>query len=207
MIEKFILDAFNCATEKLDVAYSYNIAKQLEEFRSDANLGYRPAGSDAERQAGDYIFSLMSNIGLSPEKHKICVDGWEYKGAYLTYGKNAEYKILLGGYQTELVVNNLKTTLIDVGRGTEEDYKDIDVKGKLVLVHINQRDEWWINYPAYQASKMGALAVIAVQDRGYGEVDPAALNAQDICGDKDAPAFLFQRKTRRICWTRWTMMR
>ena len=27
----------------------------------------------------------------------------------------------------------------------------MDVTGKLVLVDINQRDEWWINYPVYQA--------------------------------------------------------
>ena len=62
-------------------------------------------------------------------------------------------------------------------------------KGKLVLIDINQREEWWINYPAYQAHLKGAAAVIAVQESGYGEIDPDALNAQDICGPDDAPAF------------------
>lgn len=57
------------------------------------------------------------------------------------------------------------------------------------MIRINQRDEWWINYPACQAHLAGAAAVIAVQDKGYGEVDPAALNAQDICGLPNAPAF------------------
>ena len=32
-------------------------------------------------------------------------------------------------------------------------------------------------------------AVLAVQDTGYAQVDPTALNAQDICGPADAPAF------------------
>lgn len=49
--------------------------------------------------------------------------------------------------------------------------------------------EWWINYPAYQAHLKGAAAVIAVQEAGYAETDEDALNAQDICGPDDAPAF------------------
>ena len=32
-----------------------------------------------------------------------------------------------------------------------------------VLVDINQRDEWWISYPVYQAHLMGARALIAGQ--------------------------------------------
>ena len=61
----------------------------------------------------------------------------------------------------------------------------MDVTGKLVLVDINQRDEWWINYPVYQAHLKGAAAVIAAQTGGYGEVDERALNAQDIAGPSE----------------------
>ena len=49
-----------------------------------------------------------------------------------------------------------------------------------MLADINQRDEWWINYPVYQAYLKGAVGLIAVQMQGYGEVDDEALNAQDI---------------------------
>ena len=61
-------------------------------------------------------------------------------------------------------------------------------------MEINQRDEWWINYPVYQAYLKGAAALIAVQSGGYGEVDEEALNAQDIAGPEDAPAFSISRK-------------
>ena len=57
------------------------------------------------------------------------------------------------------------------------------------MIDINQHEEWWINYPAYQAHLKGAAAVIAVQQGGYAEVDPTALNAQDIIGPDFAPAF------------------
>lgn len=43
-----------------------------------------------------------------------------------------------------------------LGKGTETDYQGKDVRDKLVLVEINQRDEWWINYPVYQAHLKGA---------------------------------------------------
>lgn len=87
------------------------------------------------------------------------------------------------------------------GKGTETDYQGKDVRDKLVLVEINQRDEWWINYPVYQAHLKGAAALIAVQSGGYGEIDDEALNAQDIAGPEDAPAFPFPEKMRQACWS------
>lgn len=80
----------------------------------------------------------------------------------------------------------------------KKDYEGREVQGKLVLVDINQRDEWWINYPVYQAHLKGAKALIAVQDGGYGEIDNEALNAQDIAGPSDAAAFSISRKDAEV---------
>ncbi len=55
--------------------------------------------------------------------------------------------------------------MYNLGKGTADEYKDIDVKGKLVLIEINQREEWWINYPVYQAHLKGAAALIAVTEQ------------------------------------------
>ena len=100
----------------------------------------------------------------------------------------------MGGYQAQFVTDGAESfTIIDGGQGTEADLCELDVAGKLVLIDINQRENWWINYPAYEASLRGAAAVIAVQDGGYAEVSDDALNAQDICGPADAPAFSMSR--------------
>ena len=77
---------------------------------------------------------------------------------------------------------------------TASDYEGLNVRGKLVLADINQRDEWWINYPVYQAYLKGAVGLIAVQTQGYAEIDPRALNAQDIAGPEYAPAFSLSRQ-------------
>ena len=140
----------------------------------------------------------MQKLGLSDVcKNAVTVDGWEFKNAELMFEtkEGKRHTALLGAYQTDFVTDGEQAfSLMYLGKGTEADYEGKDVTGKLVLVDINQRDEWWINYPVYQAHLKGAAAVIAVQCGGYGEVDAKALNAQDIAGPEDAPAFSISRE-------------
>ena len=184
--------------KNLDIDYSYRLAKRMEQFRTNPVLGYRPAGSRAEFETGEMLKQEMEAIGLSDvRKDAIKVDGWEFKKAVLSYSAEdgSRHEIQLGAYQTTFVTEGPKEfSLMYLGKGTAADYEGKDVTGKLVLVDINQRDEWWINYPVYQAHLKGAAALIAVQSGGYGEIDDEALNAQDIAGPEDAPAFSISRK-------------
>lgn len=184
--------------KNLDIDYSYRLAKRMEQFRTNPVLGYRPAGSRAEFETGEMLKQEMEAIGLSDvRKDAVKVDGWEFKKAVLSYSgeDGTHHEIQLGAYQTTFVTDGPKEfSLMYLGKGTASDYEGKDVTGKLVLVDINQRDEWWINYPVYQAHLKGAAALIAVQSGGYGEIDDEALNAQDIAGPKNAPAFSISRK-------------
>ncbi len=179
--------------EKIDTNYSYELAKRMEEYKTNETLGYRTAGSEAEIKTGQMIYDEMQNIGLNNvSKDEIKLDTWTFEKAKMSYtddnGKN--YKFDLGGYQTNFNTNGEKEfEVVYAKRGTASDLENIDVNNKLALIDINQRDEWWINYPTYQAHVKGAAGVIAVQKGGYSEVDPSALNTQDICGPADAPAF------------------
>lgn len=184
--------------EVLDTEYSYRLAKRMEEHRTNPVLGYRTAGSAAEIATGDMLAAEMRRLGFSKVwKDAIQVDAWEFKKAELCYeDENGIRKTLqLGAYQTTMVTDGPKEySLVYAGKGTEQDYRGLDVAGKLVLVDINQRDEWWINYPVYQAYLKGAAAVLAAQTGGYGEVDKASLNAQDIAGPPEAAAFSVSQK-------------
>ena len=190
-------DATQAYLSKVDVDYSYNLALKLEEIRSNEKLGYRTAGSEAELATGDMLKEEMERIGLQDvTKDAFTLDTWTFTKAQLCFedGAGEEYVAELGGYQTDFVTDGAETfTVIDGGQGTEADLAGLDVTGKLVLVDINQRADWWINYPAYEAHLAGAAAVIAVQDGGYAEVSDDALNAQDVCGPSDAPAFSMSR--------------
>lgn len=179
--------------EAVDTDYSYGLAKRMEGPKTNPVLGYRTAGSKAELETGDLLFDEMKRLGLSEvHKDRICVDSWDFHHAVLRYKdhKGKEHEFQLGAYQTEFHTDGFQEfSMVYLGRGTAKQYEDIDVAGKLVLIDINQREEWWINFPVYQAYLKGAAALIAVQDSGYGEIHDTALNAQDIAGPKEAAAF------------------
>lgn len=64
----------------LDIEYAYNLAKKMEQYRSNPVLGYRTAGSEAERLTGDMLYTEMKNIGLCEVcKDPIHVDAWSLK--------------------------------------------------------------------------------------------------------------------------------
>ena len=133
-------------------------------------------------------------------KDEISLDSWEFKQAILRfYDASGQLKeCQLGAYQTDFHTDGFEEfTIVCGGKGTAADYEGADVSGKLVLAEINQREEWWINFPVYEAHIRGAAALIAVQGGGYGEVDDTALNAQDIGGPADAPAFSMSRADAR----------
>ena len=197
-MESKVMDLRERVLREIDTEYSCNLAKKMEQFRSHPVLGYRPAGSRAEFETGEFLVREMQEIGLSDvHKDAVTVDGWEFHRASLSYyaAENEKVTVELGAYQTTFFTDGEKPfSLVYLGKGTAADYEGRDVRGKLVLVEINQWDEWWINYPVYQAYLKGAAALIAVQSGGYGEVDEEALNAQDIAGPEDAPAFSISRK-------------
>ena len=66
--------------KNLDLDYSYQLARRMEQFRSNEVLGYRPAGSKAEFATGEMLRDEMCAIGLSDVcKDAVTVDGWEFK--------------------------------------------------------------------------------------------------------------------------------
>lgn len=187
----------------IDTDYAYELALKLEENKTNEQLGYRTAGSEAEFLTGEMLKEEMEKIGLSNvQKDAFTLDGWTFEKAELSYAtpEGQTKTIQLGGYHANFDTAGLKDMqLIDGKTGTEADLEGLDVEGKLVLIDINQRENWWINYPAYEAHLKGAAAVIACQDGGYAEISEDALNAQDICGPDDAPAFsITQRDAKQL---------
>ena len=192
-------------SQAVDTDYSYGLARRMEGYKSNAALGYRTAGSRAEWETGEMILREMQALGLSDvHKDRIEVDGWEFEKAVMRFTdkKGREHEFQLGAYQTDFHTHGFERfSMVYLGNGTAESYRDADVKGKLVLVDINQRDGWWINFPVYQARLKGAAALVAVQDQGYGEIHDTALNAQDIAGPEDAAAFSISRSDADIIRT------
>ena len=186
----------------IDTDWSYQLARRMEKEKTNPVLGYRTAGSAAETATGDMLYREMKAIGLTDvTRDTFSLDGWEFEKAVLKFTDDdgQEHTFQMGGYQTNFETDGFEDyELVYLGKGTAADYEGIKVKGKLVMVEINQRNEWWISFPVYQAYLRGAAALIAVQANGYGEIAESALNAQDIAGPDFAPAFSLSQADARI---------
>ena len=196
------LNIKNTCISYIDTDWSYQLAKRMEKEKTNSVLGYRTAGSDAETATGEMLYKEMKQIGLKDvTKDRFTLDGWEFKKAVLKFTDEAgqTHEFQMGGYQTNFETDGFQDyELVYLGKGTAADYEGVNVKGRLVMVEINQRDEWWISFPVYQAYLRGAAALIAVQANGYGEIAETALNAQDIAGPDFAPAFSLSQADARI---------
>ena len=168
--------------------YAYDVALELSTnpdfFNSE--LGGRNAGSDAEHATADYLAGLMEEIGLSDvEKASADCDRWQFNGASLTV--NGEEYTVYSYATASTPAEGLTTEIVYVGDGTMWDYEGLDVTGKIVLIDIDQRSNWWITYPMLEAQHQGAAAILAANVGGFAQVADDALNCQDICGPTAIP--------------------
>lgn len=168
--------------------YAYDIAYELttnpDFFNSE--LGGRTAGSDAEHAAADYLVQTMEAIGLSDvEKVAADCDRWQFNGASFTVD-GVSYPVY--SYATASTPSEgITAEVVYVGKGTMWDYEGLDVTGKIVLIDIDQRNDWWITYPMLEAQHQGAAAILAANVGGFSQIADDALNCQDICGPTAIP--------------------
>lgn len=168
--------------------YAYDVALELSTnpdfFNSE--LGGRNAGSDAEHATADYLAGLMEEIGLTDvEKAAADCDRWQFNGASLTV--DGEEYTVYSYATTSTPAEGLTAEIVYVGDGTMWDYEGLDVTGKIVLIDIDQRSNWWITYPMLEAQHQGAAAILAANVGGFAQVADDALNCQDICGPTAIP--------------------
>jgi len=81
----------------------------------------------------------------------------------------------------------ITSEILFMGDGSMWDYEDVDVTGKIVLIDIDQRANWWITYPMLEAEFQGAAAIMSAQVSGFSEIADDALNCQDICAPISIP--------------------
>lgn len=181
-------EAYDAFMEAVSPDYAYDIALELttnpEFFNSE--LGGRTAGSDAEHAAADYLAGVMEEIGLSNvEKVAAPCDRWQFNGASFTVdGK--EYPVY--SYATASTPpEGITAEVVYAGKGTMWDYEDLNVEGKIVLVDVDQRADWWVTYPMLEADFQGAAAILAANVGGFSQIADDALNCQDICGPASIP--------------------
>lgn len=184
-------DAF---IKNVSANYAYDIAYELSTNENffNSKMGGRNAGSVAEHRTADYLIEKMNEIGLSNvEKTAAKCDSWQFNGAsFEVDGKNYPvYSYASAGTDEK----GITAELVYLNKGTMQDYEGQDVKGKIVLIDIDQREDWWITYPMLEANLHGAAAIIAANVGGYAQISGDALNCQDLCGPVTIPTLSISR--------------
>lgn len=175
-----------------DPAFAYDIAYELSKNPRylSSSLGTRTSGSDAAHKAADYLLSVMKKIGLTEtEKVAAKVDKWQFNDSTLTLAGDSKV-IKPHSYATASTPKNgITAEIIYMGDGTMWDYEEYegDVTGKIVLVDIDMRANWWITYPMLEAEFRGAAAIMNSCVSGFSEISKDAYNANDICGPVSIP--------------------
>ena len=76
--------------------------EKISSLGDNADVGNRSAGSPAEKEAADFIYSTMKEIGLSNVTiDTFTCDNWTFEKGRLYFDEN-DY-ISLGGYATRCV--------------------------------------------------------------------------------------------------------
>ncbi|MDO4515668.1 MAG: M28 family peptidase [Bacillota bacterium] len=181
-------ESYNRYLEAVSPAFASDIAMELTTNPDffNAELGGRNAGSDAEHATADYLAQQMEEIGLTDvEKVAAPCDRWQFNGASFTVdGK--EYPVY--SYATASTPpEGITAEVVYLEKGTMWDYENVDVTGKIVLIDIDQRGDWWITYPMLEAEHQGAAAILAANVGGFAQIADDALNCQDICGPDNIP--------------------
>lgn len=164
--------------------YAFEVSRTMayDESLLTNELGYRTAGSDAEHAAADWIAEEMARIGLEEiEKIPVTVDLFQFNGASLTIA-GTDIDIFPASYQVSgTEADGITAEIVDLGTGFAEDYIDVDVEGKIVLVGVDQWNESWISGYMAEAHAHGAAALVSYDIGGYGSYDDDQINVQDVC--------------------------
>lgn len=190
-----IKEAYSEYLSAADVQYAYDIAQELStntEFFNNSFWGGRNSGSDAEHRVADFLVSEMEKIGLKEvSKDAFTVDKWQFNSSELTILSPEGEETVIQPYSYasgSTSLEGINAELVYVGDGTMYDYEDIDVKDKIVLIDLNQRENWWVTYPSLEASYQGAAAIINNNVGGFSEISEEANNSQDFCGPVTIPS-------------------
>ena len=156
---------------QVDLTLSYD--PSLNCYVDDLGRGcWRPAGSEADHNAAQWIADEMGNIGLQDVAmepfpvHAFTI----YEPSYVQIMSPTTGERMLGAVPSGIpgTVQNpdadpdggITREMVYVGLGTIRDYVDKDVTDKIVLCDVLVDEMYWCNFPHMQATLEGAAGII-----------------------------------------------
>jgi hypothetical protein len=163
-----------------DSGYIFEFAGRLADIGA-FELGFRPAGSVAAREAADLIEGEMRSLGLQNVRQEgFPCYVWDFRGASLEV--EGLGRIPASSYPPApgTPEGGLESELVEVGHGTAQEYIGKDVRDKIAFVHLDLDLLPWMGPLAYEAELNGAQAVVFYYLNGYAQHESGeALNTHN----------------------------
>ena len=161
---------------------------------TNPDLGFRWAGTTAERAAGERVAAEMKAMGLANVRlEPVPVDVFEFEKASLTVGGRTMTASTIAGVPPT-PASGVTAPVVYVMGGTAADFDAAgDVAGKIVLVDMKM-SSWWFSPPAFEAGHRRAAGVVCTftpDDPKYFSVNDQALGSFDGQYDLGAPPWIY----------------
>jgi len=166
--------------ETVDPEYLIDFAGRLSDIGM-YDMGFRPSGSRAGHEAADFIADEMRALGLQDvRKEPFPVYAWGFAGASIEVAGWDPLPASQFPPTPGTPAEGLAATLVDVGRGTAQDYLSVDVRDAVAFVHLEVAHFPWLGDVAYEAELNGARAVVFYYRDGYAQHESGqALNTHN----------------------------
>jgi len=184
--------------QAIDKLFAQGYPQALEAYfcslGTNPALGFRWAGTSAERAVGDRVAAEMRAMGLSNVRlEPVPVDVFEFEEAALTVaGRRMTASTIAGVPPTP--PGGVTAPIVYVKGGAAADFDAAgDVSGKLVLVDLKM-SSWWFCLPAFEAAHRKAAGVVCTftpDDPKYYSVDDRALGSFDGQYELGAPPWIY----------------
>ncbi len=171
-----------------------SLVERLESFRSHP-LGFRVAGTPAERAAAEWIAEEMRSAGLADVAlEPVPVNAWEFRTAFVERDDGVRYECVSMGGVPPTPAGGVSGELVFVSRGGRRELAGLDVAGRIVLVDWRD-DDLWPFQVGLELGLRGARALIVTSSAGgpYFQAD-GALGTFDGMWHAGAPPMVTMRK-------------
>ena len=184
--------------QAIDALFAQGYPQALESYfcslGTNPELGFRWAGTSAERAVSDRVAAEMKTMGLAGVRlEPVPVDVFAFEEASLTVGGRRMTASTFGGVPPA-PAGGITAPIVYVKRGTAADFDAAgDVAGKIVLVDL-RLSSWWISLPALEAAHRRAAGVVCTytpDDPKYFSADEQALGSFDGQYDLGAPPWIY----------------
>ncbi|WZL74403.1 M20/M25/M40 family metallo-hydrolase [Clostridiaceae bacterium 35-E11] len=136
--------------------------RMYEDLKKLVGCGNRFAGSEAEWKAAEFVRETFKKSTFSVVEEKFPIQAFEeMKSSVEVGGKEFSSRTMF--YSIGTPAEGIEGELVFAGIGREEDYIDIDVKDKIVIIHRDketEKDQFWPE--VCTAAKRGAKGFILI---------------------------------------------